>query len=370
MPCAASGFRFGQNNYLLTIWYICFSRLSSNYTAVKNLNVDEQYLLTLLLKYEAGDCTEAEKALVEQWYDRLGGGVRESRIKVTHAEVLRDRIWSGVEPSLAAYADEQVSNHGVRRLDSRRRRLAYALSAAAVLGFVMLSVWWWKGRPFSGMASVLAISTDKGQVKKVALPDGSLVWLNGASVIRFIEDSAHIRLLLLDEGEAYCEVARDGDRPFVVRTPSGVTIKVLGTAFTVKAYRQMGEEKVEVLSGRVRVDKSGRSYGELGRGQAAIIDRAGETGRTTQADSAEADGWTRGKIRLDNVAFSELSVALENTFNVTVRSRDAGIAGKRCTIAFSRSDDVLQLLDVLKKIYKINYSMDQPTRTITIDKTQ
>ncbi len=370
MRCAASGFRFGRNNYLLTIWYTGFSRLSSNYAAVKNLHVNEQHLLTLLLKYEAGECTEAEKSLVEQWYNELGWDVRKLRSRVTDAEAVRDKIWSGVEPSLAAYADGLAKNPGMRRLGSRRRKLAYALSAVAVLGIVMLSGWWWNGRLFSRIASVLVISTDKGQVKKVALSDGSLVWLNGGSAIRFIEDSAHSRLLLLDEGEAYCEVARDGDRPFIVRTASGVTIKVLGTAFAVKAYRKMGEEKVVVLSGRVRVDKSGRSYGELSRGQVAVIDRAGGTGHTTQADSAEADGWTQGKIRLDNVAFSELSVALENTFNITVRTLDPGIAGKRCTIAFSRSDDVLQLLDVLKKIYKINYSMDQPTRTITIDKTQ
>jgi transmembrane sensor len=99
------------------------------------------------------------------------------------------------------------------------------------------------------------VTARSGVRTKLLLPDGTQVWLNSNSKLKYTADfNLHSREVDL-EGEAYFDVARDVERPFIVHT-STVDIRVLGTAFTIKSYPQDETIEATLLKGAIEI--SGR----------------------------------------------------------------------------------------------------------------
>src|SRR5690606_1488289 len=91
---------------------------------------------------------------------------------------------------------------------------------------------------------------------RITLSDGSQVWLNESSTIRYPEHFEKDKREVLLSGEACFDVGPDKKRPFVVKT-SKVTTRVLGTSFNVNAYQKEPQTKVTVETGRVAVSLAG-----------------------------------------------------------------------------------------------------------------
>ena len=101
-------------------------------------------------------------------------------------------------------------------------------------------------RPFN------EITINPGSRTKVQLPDGSQVWVNSGSHLTYEGNfKGNTREVQLD-GEAYFDVAKDASRPFIVHT-SGIDIKVLGTAFNVKAYKTEATIEATLIHGSIEV---------------------------------------------------------------------------------------------------------------------
>ncbi len=95
-------------------------------------------------------------------------------------------------------------------------------------------------------------SSPYGSKSQVKLPDGSNVWLNAGSILRYSSDfNKNVREIYL-EGEGYFDVARNEQKPFLVQT-STIAIKVLGTAFNVKAYPEESIVETTVERGKVQL---------------------------------------------------------------------------------------------------------------------
>jgi len=131
----------------------------------------------------------------------------------------------------------------------QRRAVSWALGLGAAAALVMVT--WWVAVQRSPEATVFATTVDG--YERVALPDGSVVELNGDSEVRvaFAPDLRRVRLV---RGEAHFTVARDAARPFVTEAGE-VAVRALGTAFNVR----LGAGAVEVLvtEGKVRVAERG-----------------------------------------------------------------------------------------------------------------
>lgn len=136
---------------------------------------------------------------------------------------------------------------------SRRLLPVSALAAAAALALVATFGWrQWTQRPFDQIAS-----TTVGESRRLVLPDRSAIDLNTDTEIA-VDYTSQARTIDLRRGEAHFVVARDANRPFVVRT-GGVAVRAIGTAFNVRRHA----DKVEVLVTHGRVDvqdaREGRS---------------------------------------------------------------------------------------------------------------
>ncbi|MGX5818938.1 FecR family protein [Chitinophaga lutea] len=144
------------------------------------------------------------------------------------------------------------------RLQTRRPlRSLYRWSAAAavLLSGLAGGAWWWKQRqalPAGPKIEAQTIVSRPGTTVAAVLPDGSRVWLNAGSELRYAADFMHETREVTLKGEAFFDVRQDEARPFIVHT-ADLAVQVLGTSFNVRAYDGDAKTEAAVISGKVQV---------------------------------------------------------------------------------------------------------------------
>jgi ferric-dicitrate binding protein FerR (iron transport regulator) len=145
------------------------------------------------------------------------------------------------------------------------------------------------------------ISTPKGGQYQIVLPDGSKVWLNAASSVRFptVFDKARI---IAVTGEVYVEAAADKNKPFRVQVKDA-TIDVLGTEFNVNAYEEERAVQTTLIAGSVKVMNAGNSL-LLQPGQQAYL--GGDGLRRVSPDLEQVTAWKKGLFNANNLSVEQL----------------------------------------------------------------
>jgi len=171
------------------------------------------------------------------------------------------------------------------------------------------------------------------------LADNTAVTLNHGSELRYSSTAdARVREVTL-KGEAYFDVAHDPERPFIIHA-NGITVKVLGTAFNIKAYADQAEITVTVVRGRVDVSKPGKFQTLLQRDQALAVDVASGHVIWQSVNAAEAIGWNRDFIILDRVDLVTAAAILEKRFGRTITVEGSDIGTCHIAAVFVEDDNV------------------------------
>lgn len=169
----------------------------------------------------------------------------------------------------------------------------------------------------SGVQVVYSLlSTPRGGQYQVILPDGTKVWLNAASALRFPSVfTGNLREVELT-GEAYFEVSKNKDKPFYVKV-NGMQIAVLGTRFNVNAYADENEIKTSLLEGSVKIIKDNAS-GIMKPGQQAILHKKKDKLEIMNADINEALAWKNGLFQFDGADIRTIMRQIGRWFDVEV----------------------------------------------------
>lgn len=156
------------------------------------------------------------------------------------------------------------------------------------------------------------LSTPKGRQFSITLPDGTSVWLNAASAIRYPTrfDGKERRVSI--SGEAYFEVATH-TVPFKVSVDGKAEIQVLGTRFNVNAYRNENIIRTTLLQGAVRVVKGG-SQAILAPGQQAMMNGNISINQHVNIDRVMA--WKNGIFNFDGLSLEEAMRQLERWYDI------------------------------------------------------
>lgn len=160
------------------------------------------------------------------------------------------------------------------------------------------------------------LMTPRGREYRIVLSDGTKVWLNAGSSIRYPVKFDTKRRDVAITGEAYLEVAKDKNRPFIVQS-ANTSIKVLGTKFDVTNYEDEQKTSVTLLEGSVSVG-NGTNNLLLTPGHQAQIAHAGGTMTTRSEDGSRVTAWTRGLLDLDNADFAALMRQISRWYDVDV----------------------------------------------------
>ena len=148
------------------------------------------------------------------------------------------------------------------------------------------------------------------------LSDGTKVWMNAASTLKYPTKFAADSRTIFASGEIYLEVAKDAKRPFYVAI-DGITIKVLGTSFNIRAYENENDTKVTLIEGKIAAQTNDKEYTLTPGKQLKRGKTFGGVGIRT-VDPTEIIAWTKGYYVFKKSRLQDVATTLQNWYGVTI----------------------------------------------------
>ncbi|UEG55182.1 DUF4974 domain-containing protein [Mucilaginibacter daejeonensis] len=211
-----------------------------------------------------------------------------------------------------------------------------------------------KGNSVDDTVSFNTITTPKGGQYQINLPDGSQVWLNAASSLKFpIRFGRRDRKVTLT-GEGYFEVAHNAKKPFTVMT-ADQQVMVLGTRFNINSYRDNAGILTTLLEGSVRVTEAG--FGQMIKpGEQAESSATGINVSRVEAEDAIA--WKNGLFVYNDQDLESIMKQVARWYNVQVVFEDANVKKQLYSGSLSRFKDLSQLLEVLEATGSVHFKIE------------
>jgi ferric-dicitrate binding protein FerR (iron transport regulator) len=288
------------------------------------------------------------------------------------------------EEATALYFDYEAESP--KRLQFKKIILTTSLVAAfALVYFILFNVENAAKKATSNKIAQSEVSTKSGSRTKIQLPDGSSVWLNGSS--KLVYDNTNfgetIREVTLT-GEGYFDVVKNKEKPFIIHA-NKINIKVLGTAFNVKAYPGEKNTETSLVRGSIEVTMKDRKdkimmkpndkliipnevndLSNLGtlikKNKSATIEEPVISMRHLTLAKDESTiietAWVDNKLVFDHETFEEVALKMEKWYGVTINFADEQLKLQPLTGTFEKETvtealDALQLSRTIFK-YKIN----------------
>jgi len=204
------------------------------------------------------------------------------------------------------------------------------------------------------------IETPYGGQYQVVLPDGSRVWLNAASSIRFPAAFTTLERKVEITGEVYFEVAKDAQKPFRV-VSNKQTVEVLGTHFNVKGYSNDPSVITTLLEGSVKVTTQNNIHKILTPGQRSIL-HAGSLS-VEKANTEEAVAWKNGYFRFNDEKIESIMRQLSRWYNIEV-SYEGPVSYEEFNGRISRARNISQVLKMLEQTKGVHFKITE--RKVTV----
>ncbi|MHA4806985.1 FecR family protein [Flavitalea flava] len=208
------------------------------------------------------------------------------------------------------------------------------------------------------------LSVPRGGQYRLELPDGSSVWLNATSSIRYPVAFGGKERLVEMKGEAYFEITPDPSRPFKVKVADREEIEVLGTQFNVNAYEDETILYTTLLQGRIRVAASGNPSGVSPKpGQQTLLDKSGQIQVNEGADEEAVMAWKKGMFVFNNEDIGSIMRQMERWYDVKVHY-EGKVEDKTFTGQISRYAQVSQVLKMLELTQDIHFKVEANEITV------
>jgi len=365
--------------------------------------MEQSRLSDLIAKKKAGEISPSElvelNALLKA--DGSAGAALETIDAVwntpMHNAYVRDEYveekWEALNARLFGEQQAPAPKKSIVRKLVRYTAVAASLATVAIGGTAL-----WKAYHTTEIPKQNIVSTRNGSRSKVELPDGTQVWLNAGSQLVYNDsygkELREVKLI----GEAFFDVAKDVKHPFLIHA-NEINIKVLGTAFNVRAYPDDKRTEAALLRGLIEVSFNGRPSdrlylkpnekisvinGEIQKldlNEKTIAETKHAAGKNAEeplisfskiayaspTDSTVLEtAWVKNKLVFRNKGFDELAKDMERWYNVYFDCKDSSLLQKHFTGSFYH-ENVAEALDILRLSYPFHYKMDKNRNTIVIE---
>ncbi len=213
------------------------------------------------------------------------------------------------------------------------------------------------------------ISTPRGSEFSVVLSDGSRVFLNSMSSIRYpVKFDSNKRIIEL-KGEAFFDVKNLKNKPFIVKVNS-VNIEVLGTSFNINAYTDTDEVITTLVEGNVKVKETGEPDNSkmLQPNQQSTFDlKTGENTVRTVNVNLYTD-WKNGKFNFHNESLETIMTVLSRWYEINVEYDNSDIKQMVFSGSMERYENLTKILDIIEATKKVNYTFKNDS-TLLFTKT-
>lgn len=203
-----------------------------------------------------------------------------------------------------------------------------------------------------------------GGFYQLKLADGTKVWLNSLTQLRFPVTFAGEERKVYLTGEAYFEVARDSVHPFIVATDEGMEVKVYGTEFNVDTYRK-GTVRTTLVNGKVgiRVSATGEEV-RLSPNQMALFTKATQSIQVKNVDPYGAVAWKDGKFVFEDEPIEEIMERLSRWYDVKVFYANERIKKHTFTGIITRFADISDVLHLMEETAAVEFRIQGDTITV------
>jgi len=318
----------------------------------------------LIIKELKGDASPEESQLVDSWINENSGN-----------QNIFNELWSAYQltsPDINLFIpDKEVAWAKISsKISVPRERGSFIiqlarLTAAAVIFFLIgiaFHITFSDKIPSEFLKQYSKMIVPVGQKSMMVLPDGSSVWLNSGSVLKYGSSFNNQVREVEIEGEAFFEVAKDISRKFSVRT-GAVSIEVYGTSFDVKNYKDEKKLEVTVENGNVGIVRDGNKLTDLTKGKQITINTETNQVLMNTANVEVVTAWKNNELVFDGTPFEEVIRYLERWYGVNITIEEK--MRKKHNYTFKiKTETLRELLELLKEITPLEYKIDGKNVTI------
>lgn len=210
---------------------------------------------------------------------------------------------------------------------------------------------------------IITKTTSPGQKKTIGLPDGTIVKLNAGSKLIYKQPFSENQRSVEFEGEAFFEVAKEVERPFVIQSGQ-LRTKVLGTSFNVRSYQDEKTISVSVLTGKVEIENEDGKSDILFPEDMGVYNKDNKAITKTNFDGKRVFGWKDGILVFKDLEIRTIFSILEKWYGVKIRiDKDMKITG-RYTGEYQNAS-LERVLDGISYTSKFSYTINADKVLIT-----
>lgn len=305
----------------------------------------------LLHKFFSSEATEQEIRIVQEW---------------TEADAENREIFIE-ERRLFDCININLHERPAQKNKRSRRLQTYVISSIAVAASSLFLLFFSHFHTIDNQhdkceAVSQTISTTAGQSSKISLPDGSVVYLNSLSSITYpVTFGKKAREVVLS-GEAYFEVSKESNRPFIVKTSYG-DVKVLGTTFNVEAYSDMNEFVTSLLSGSVQVTSNDISITLEPDKMAYMEEGCLKSGNIVDYSHFR---WRDGFICFMDQNFNQILRSLTKAYGYKFNIEESVNLKKKFSGKFRKNDNIINILSILQTVINFEFEVEEEEMIITL----
>ncbi len=314
----------------------------------------------IIANFLSGEATDTEKAELTEWIESSSSNKKQfeeskriwdnSQTYFSRTESLSDQL----------HIKDQIINQLVNRKEGRSISF-WLIRIAAILAIpVLLEIGWYLGNSGNNGEEVLCeVSTPKGHISRCTLADGTEVWLNAGSTLKYPSTmNGNQREVNLD-GEAYFKVTKNAHKPFIVNTKLA-QIKVLGTVFNLKAYTCESKVETTLEEGRVefKVNSATINPIELKPGEQVVFNHVNQKLSVHQVDTYLLTAWKDGKYVFKDAELKDIINELERLYDVKFHVQNDSLLHMHFRGMFEYDLNIFSALERLETTTNMKYKMD------------
>lgn len=245
--------------------------------------------------------------------------------------------------------------------------IKHAAGYAAAICITILSTWMVMNdrEPAEEMVTYEEFTIPSGQRAMVKLHDGTTVWLNARSTLRYPNHFAREERKVELDGEAFFDVEHNEHKPFVVSTEK-LDIKVLGTKFNVFAYKGREEFNTALLEGSVKVYERMNEEKALFMNPNECVELKDNKLVKRPMGNTDFLLWKEGIYAFDDVPFEDIIKKFELYYDIVITVNNSKLMKYKFSGKFRQRDGVESALRTLRKVYYFTYIKDEENNNIVI----
>lgn len=325
------------------------------------MDKNNNHIDILIGKFISGNSSSEEIQELKKWKN----AAEENQHLFEKCQKAWEKGENHIPESILQQDKSKLESEYSRYLSDRVRKMSrqsFFYKIAAILAFpIALAIGWYlfgeSEKPVQLSEQLYEISSPKGHISKVKLPDGTEVWINTNSTIIYDASSfnSNKREIQL-KGEAYFEVTSSQKRPFTVVTPHA-NVKVTGTSFNVNAYPASPLFETVLAEGKIELQmKSGDTESlHMEPNQRVIYNSINKKLDVQQVEAEMFTAWRNGEIIFKDATLADLIKELERIYDIKFHLKPASLGELRFRGMFSYNNNLIEALEKVKKSSKVDY---------------